>query len=98
MEEAAARAYNVEAERLGLTLNVIPPVGAAGAGVGLSTGGCAGAGPKRALPESDLPAARVTVKKLKLVDTSSSAAGASRVTAAHLAKLNARVRSFKHKV
>jgi hypothetical protein len=42
-EEAAARAYNVEAERLGLPLNVITPAGAAGAG-----GAGAGAGPKRA--------------------------------------------------
>jgi len=37
-EEAAAQAYNVEAERVGRPLNVIPPAGAAGAGAGPGTG------------------------------------------------------------
>jgi hypothetical protein len=37
-EKDAARAYNVEAARLGLALNVIPPAGAAGAGTGEGTG------------------------------------------------------------
>jgi len=49
-EEDAARSYNVEAARLGLTLNVIPPVGAAGAGPG--AGGSASSGHKRAAPQS----------------------------------------------
>ena len=53
-EEAAARAYNVEAERIGYRLNVIPPTGAAGAGGGAGTGTGpkhttgAGTAPKRA--------------------------------------------------
>ena len=42
-ENAAARAYNVEAERLGIALNIVPPAGAAGDG-----GDGAGAGPKHA--------------------------------------------------
>ena len=63
-EEAAARAYNVEAERVGRPLNVIPAAGAAGAGVepkraGAGAGG--GAGPKRAAPKT--PAAPATSKK-----------------------------------
>jgi hypothetical protein len=37
-EEEAAKAYNVEAARLGLALNVIPPAGAAGAGAGVGAG------------------------------------------------------------
>jgi hypothetical protein len=43
-EDAAARAYNVEAERLGRPLNDIPPAGAAGAGAGAGASG--GVGPK----------------------------------------------------
>ena len=38
VEEDAARAYNIEAARLGLTLNVIPPSRAAGAGAGAGRG------------------------------------------------------------
>jgi len=53
-QEAAARAYNVEAERVGRPLNVIPPVGAAGSGAG------GGATPKRAAPMT--PAAPATSK------------------------------------
>jgi hypothetical protein len=49
-EEGAARAYNVEAERLGRPLNGIPPAGAAGAGTDL--GPRSGAGPKRAAPQT----------------------------------------------
>jgi hypothetical protein len=37
-EEAAARAYNVEATRVGRPLNVIPPAGSAGAGGGAGVG------------------------------------------------------------
>jgi hypothetical protein len=33
-EEAAARMYNVEAERFGVALNIIPPAGALGTGAG----------------------------------------------------------------
>jgi len=62
-EEAAAQAYNVEAERLGRPLNVIPPVGAAGAGAGAGPGAAGGAGPKRIAPKS--PAAPTTSKKTK---------------------------------
>jgi hypothetical protein len=43
-EEAAARAYNVEAERVGRPPNVFPPGGAAGAGGGGGMGAGAGAG------------------------------------------------------
>jgi len=44
-EKAAVRAYNVEAERVGRPLNVIPPAGAAGAGAGAGAG--TGAGRRR---------------------------------------------------
>jgi hypothetical protein len=48
-ENAAARAYNIEAERRGLDLNVIPPTGAAGAGAaGAGPGAGVGSGAKRA--------------------------------------------------
>jgi len=64
-EGAAAQAYNVEAERIGVALNVIPPAGAArvgaGRGAGPSAGG--GAGPKRAA--SKTPAAPAPSKKTK---------------------------------
>ena len=66
-EESAARAYNVEAQRLGLALNIIKPVegvGAvtvAGACTGPSAGG--GASPKRAAPKT--LAAPTTNKKTK---------------------------------
>ena len=63
-EEAAAQAYNVEAERRGLPLNVIPPAGAAGAGAGPGAG-CGAAGPKRTAPKT--PAAPATTKKTKRV-------------------------------
>jgi hypothetical protein len=61
-ETDAARAYNVAAKRLGFTLNVIPPAGAAGAG------------PKHAAPKT---AASRKNKKVKLTDTSSGAARAA---------------------
>ena len=62
-EKTASRAYNVEAERVGRPLNVIPPVGAAGAGAG--AGGDAGgrACPKRTAPKT--PAIAATGKKAK---------------------------------
>jgi hypothetical protein len=66
-EEAAGRAYNIEAARLGVALNVIPPVGAAGVGAGAGAGPGAGAGggagPKRAAPKT--PASPSTSKKIK---------------------------------
>jgi hypothetical protein len=77
-EEAAANAYNVEAERLGLPLNVIPPARATsagggagadpgpkrvGAGASLKRAG-AGAGPKRAVPKTSAKPA--PSKKMKL--------------------------------
>jgi hypothetical protein len=43
-EDDAARAYNIEARRLGLTLNVIPPARAAGATAGAAAGAMAGVG------------------------------------------------------
>jgi len=46
-EVAAARAYNVEAGRVGRPLNIILPAGAAGSGTG--------AGPKRAAPKKPEP-------------------------------------------
>ena len=59
------RAYNVEAERLGLTLNVIPPVGAAAAGAGPCVHAGSGASIKRALTKT--PAAPAKNKKIKLL-------------------------------
>ena len=109
-EEAAAQANNVEAGRLGLALNVIPPVGAAGAGAGPGAGARAiagaSAGRKRAAPAT---AASQKTKKVKLADTSSAAAGAAsaagsagaggvmRVTPAQWAKLDARVYAFQNR-
>jgi len=62
MEGDAPRAYNVvEAERLGLTVNVIPPAGAAGEDAGVA----GGAAPKRAAPKFS-PAAPAPSKKRKL--------------------------------
>jgi hypothetical protein len=64
-EKAAAQAYNVEAERVGRPLNVIPPgrdaVAGAGPGAGMGMGG--GAGPKRAAPNE--PATPATSQKTK---------------------------------
>ena len=57
-EDDAAQAYNIEAARAGLTLNVIQPAGAAGAGTGR----------KRAAPAT---AASQKTKKVRLADTSS---------------------------
>jgi hypothetical protein len=70
-EEDAARAYNVEAARLGLPLNIIPPARAAGTGAVGGGGGGGGAGPgagappgrKRAAPKA--PAAAQKNKKIK---------------------------------
>jgi hypothetical protein len=87
-EVEAAQAYNVEAARLGLTLNIIPPAGAAGAG------------PKRAAPKTP---ARQKNKQMKLADTSSGAAGSAgaggvmRVTPAQWAKLEGRVYAFQNR-
>ena len=91
-EEDAVRAYNVEAERLGIALNVIPSAGAADAGVGGGAGPKRAASktaaalaakkkPKRAAPRT--PAAPAPSKEMKLYDpseVSSSAADASGVT------------------
>jgi len=69
-EEAAAKAYNIEAKRLGIALNIIPPAGVAGAGgartgaglplagAGAGAGGVpgSGAGFKRAAITSAAPA------------------------------------------
>jgi hypothetical protein len=63
MEEDAAKAYNAEAARLGVALNVIPPAGAAGLGAGAGAGAGGGAAPKRAPPKT--PAAHPTTKKTK---------------------------------
>ena len=76
-EDSAARAYNVEAERRGLTLNIIPPVGEAGAGPG--KGGSAGPKGDAATTPGTLstskktkrtyhttPAAAATCKNIKL--------------------------------
>jgi hypothetical protein len=72
-ETAAAQAYNLEAARVGLTLNIIPPAGAAGAsGAGAGVRAEAGtackraggsAGPKRAAPKTS--AAPAPSKKMK---------------------------------
>jgi len=62
-EDAAARAYNVEAGRVGRPLNVIPPAGAAGAGAGPGPGAGGSAGPK--LAASKTPAAPTTKQKTK---------------------------------
>ena len=77
-ENAAARAYNVEAERVGRPLNIIMPAGAASAGGGLDAGLDAGAGvgggagvgagsgaaPKRASPKAlATPAMNKTTKR-----------------------------------
>ena len=96
-EVAAAQAYNVEAERVGRPLNVVPPAGAAGTGAGTDASADSGTGPKRVAPKTPAspatskktkraspktPAARAPSKKMKLQDTSAGAAGASRATAA----------------
>jgi hypothetical protein len=74
-ETSAARAYNVEAKRVGRCLNVIPPAGAAGAGAGTGAGAGpgpgAGAGLKHAAPKAPAapattPATPATSKKMKL--------------------------------
>jgi hypothetical protein len=74
-ERAAVQAYNVEAERLGIALNVIPPTGAAGAGagpvLGAGPGASGGAGPKRAAPKT--PAMPATNKKTKRAAPTASA-------------------------
>jgi len=90
---AAARAYNVEAGRVGRHLNVIPPAGAAGAGAGVGAGG--DAGPKRAAPTT--LATFFSSKKMRLWDIPSGATDAGGVTAAQRAKLNARVEAAKNK-
>jgi hypothetical protein len=69
-EDAAARAYNVEAERVGRPLNIIPPARAAGAGL------------KRAAPEA--PAIQMN-KTMKRTAISAGAAGGGGVTTAQLA-------------
>ena len=73
-EEAAAQAYNVEAERVGRPLNGIPPAEAAGAGAGASPGAGGGAGPKRAAPNKS--ASTVASKQLKRADPKQLAAPA----------------------
>ena len=76
-EEAAARAYSVEAERVGRPLNVILPAEAAAAGAGpkhVSPGAGGGAGSKRAAPKT--PDAPATNKKTKRAAPTTSAAPA----------------------
>jgi len=83
-EEAAARAYNIEAERVGRPLNnVIPPVRAVGAGPGVGPGTGSGAGsdasPKRAVFQT--PATPATSKKVKrAAPTTPAAPGPSKMT------------------
>jgi len=70
-EEAAAVAYNVEAERRGLPLNVIPTAGVAGAGAGADAGvGVGGgAGPKRAAQKSlASPATSNETERVRVAD------------------------------
>ena len=74
-EEAAARAYNVEAERVGRPLNVIPPTGVAGAGAGAGPGAGSDAVPKRAAPKT--PATLTPGKNPKRAAPMTSAAPAS---------------------
>jgi hypothetical protein len=73
-EVAAAQAYNVEAERVGCKLNVIPPSGAAGPGAGAGECLGAGAGPKRAAPKTQT--APVASKKMKRAATTTPAVSA----------------------
>jgi hypothetical protein len=61
-EEDAARAYNVEAARLGIALNVIPPAGSAGVGARVAAG--ADAARKRAAPKASAVARKN--KKMKM--------------------------------
>jgi hypothetical protein len=66
-EAAAARAYDVEAKRRGITLNVIPPIiGGADAGTGPGPGAGGGAGHKRATLKK--PATPTTSTKTQLAD------------------------------
>jgi hypothetical protein len=85
-EEAAARAYNIEAERLGLPLNVIPPAGDADdgnavapaalalAGTAASAHTHAGAGSKRSKPASASTSTAPPQRKKKRLDASAAAA------------------------
>jgi hypothetical protein len=84
-EEAAARAYNIEAERFGLPLNVIPPAGDTDDGSNIAAAALVlpspaalvrahgGAGSKRGAPRT--PAALPT--KAMRLDTSAGVAGAT---------------------
>jgi hypothetical protein len=74
-EQAAAQAYNVQAERIGVALNAIPPGRATGASADAGAGARGGAGPKPAAPETR--AAHVTDKKTKRAALRTPAAPAS---------------------
>ena len=74
-EEAAARAYNVEAERRGLTLNVIPPVRRA-ADAGTSQGAGVGSGADPMYATLKTPASPAANKKTKRADLTTQAAPA----------------------
>ena len=63
-EEAAARAYNVAAERLEHPVIDVPPAGVGTAGAGASAGASGRATPKRAAPTT--LATPATSKKMKL--------------------------------
>jgi hypothetical protein len=73
-EAAAAQAYNVEAERIGRPLNVIPPAGAASTGAGLGADAVGGAGAKRAAPQTQ--ATPATSKKIRRAALTNQAAPA----------------------
>jgi len=85
-EEVAAQAYNIEAERLGLPLNVIPPAGDADdgnavapaalalAGTAASAHTHAGAGSKRSKPASASTSTAPPQRKKKRLDASAAAA------------------------
>ena len=109
-EEAAAQAYNIEAERLGLPLNVIPPAGDAVDGSNTVAPAAAlarprldapaharaGPGPRRAASTS-LASSRTKAMRL---DTAAGAAGAAggraaATAAAHGAALQARIQVSK---
>ena len=88
-EEGAAKAYNVEAARLGLTLNIITPAGAEGA--------------KRAAPKTQASQKNKKVKLEDTSSAAAGTAGSAgaggvmRVTPAQWAKLEARVYAFQNR-
>ena len=104
-EVAAAQAYNIEAERLGLPLNVIPPAGDADDGGNTAAAAAAlalpprpaapahahaGAGCKRAAPTTPAP---LQTKRVRLDTSAGARAAAAAAAAAHAqgALLEARI-------